>query len=331
MITRKLGPALAAGCTAVIKPSEETPYTALALCKLADEVGIPAGVVNILPTGREDVQVVGYSLCKDPHIRKVSFTGSTSVGKWLAENSASTMKKISLELGGNAPFIVFDDADLEVAVKALIASKFRNAGQACIASNRIFVQENIYEKFSAALVQKVETLKVGHGTDPNTHIGPLINQAGLKKVIKHVDDSVRLGAKILTGGSIHHELNAKGGTFYMPTVLSTLEDVDYPFQLQETFGPLIPLLRFKTEAEVVKMANNTNYGLAAYVCTKDLGKAYRVSEALEFGMVGVNEGSISYATAPFGGIKDSGIGREGGRYGLEEYTQLKYICMAYGK
>eukprot|EP01035_Chromulina_nebulosa_P019874 gene19874-25826_t len=330
MITRKLGPALAAGCTVILKPSEETPFSALAICAIADEVGIPSGVIQCLTVGRDEVIEVGTALCHSEYIRKLSFTGSNDVGKWLMRECASTLKKISLELGGSAPFIVFDDADIDVAIKALINSKFRNAGQACIASNRILVQAGIYDQFANALTNKVSKMKVGNGLDKDVQIGPLINSKGLQKVERHVADSVALGATVTIGGRIHSDLNANGGSFYLPTVLTDVTKDMLPFR-EETFGPLAPLLKFTTDEEAIEIANSTKYGLAGYICTKDLSRAWTVSEALEFGMIGVNEGGISHENVPFGGIKESGIGREGGPYGLDEYLELKYICMGLGK
>lgn len=331
MITRKVGPALAAGCTVVIKPSEETPLTALAFCAIAEEAGVPPGVINCLTVGRDEVVDVGKVLCNSPLIRKVSFTGSTPVGKWLMRESASTVKRVSLELGGNAPFIVFDDADLDVAVAALMSSKFRNAGQACIASNRVFVQDGVYDKFAQMLADKVsKTLKCGNGMDAGTSIGPLINQQGLAKVSRQAEDCLAKGATALTGGSIHEELNARGGTFFQPTVLTGVSSDMLPFQ-EETFGPLLPLMKFTTEEEVLAMANDSPFGLAGYACTQDLARAFRVSEELDCGMVGINEGGISADNTPFGGVKESGIGREGGTYGLEEYMETKYVCIGLGR
>lgn len=288
MITRKLGPALAAGCTVVIKPSEETPLSALALCAIAQEAGVPDGVVNCLTVGREEVEEVGMALCHSSVFKKLSFTGSTKVGKWLYRECSSTVKKLSLELGGNAPFIVFDDADLDVAVAALMNSKFRNAGQTCISSNRVLVQSGVYEKFSHLLAEKVSKLHCGNGLSKETTIGPLINRGGLDKVHRQVQDCLSQGATTLVGGAPHKELNAAGGTFYRPTVLTNVSLTMLPFS-EETFGPLVPLLMFETEQEAVEIANGTPYGLAAYACTRDLGRAWRLSEALEFGMVGLNE------------------------------------------
>ena len=325
MITRKLGPALAAGCTAVIKPAELTPLSALALCAIAHEAGVPAGVVNCLTVGREEVQEVGRALCHHDDLRKISFTGSTPVGKWLYRESADTVKKLSLELGGNAPFIVFDDADIDVAVKALINCKFRNTGQVCIASNRIFVQDGVYDAFATALSAKVQNIKCGDGFDATNSAGPLINAQGLSKVTSQVDDCVALGASVLLGGSPMQELNDLGGTFYKPTILTGVTPEMAPYR-EETFGPVAPLFRFTTEEEVIRMANDTPFGLAAYACTSNMSRAFRVSEALESGMVGINEGAISSDSVPFGGVKQSGLGREGGHWGIEEYLEMKYVC-----
>ncbi len=330
MITRKLAPALAAGCTAVIKPTEETPLSALAICAIVKEAGIPPGVVNCLTVAREDVEDVGRALCHSKLIRKVSFTGSTAVGKWLMRESSATVKRISLELGGNAPFIVFDDADVDVAVTACIQSKLRNSGQVCIASNRILVQEGIYDSFSQKLAVAVSKLKVGDGFELDTNVGPLINAKGLAKVASHVDDCVTKGATILTGGKPHHQLNRDGGSFYEPTVLIGVTRNMLPFK-QETFGPLIPLLKFKTEEEAISIANDTEYGLSAYFCTKNLARAFHVAEKLEAGIIGVNEGLVSSSNIPFGGWKESGIGREGGHQGIAEYLEEKYICLGLGK
>lgn len=330
MITRKLAPALGAGCTAVIKPSEDTPYSALAICAIVQEAGLPPGVVNCVTVGREEVQDVGRALCHSKHLRKVSFTGSTNVGKWLMREAASTVKKVSLELGGNAPFIVFDDADLDLALQALMAAKFRNAGQACIASNRILVHAGIYDKFAQMVTDAVKKLNVGDGFADNTNIGPLINAQGLKKVAAQVDDCVARGATVLTGGSYVHELNEKGGLFYQPTVLSGLTKEMLPYSY-ETFGPVLPLMKFHTVDEAIALANDTEFGLAAYFCTSDLGRAWYVAEALEVGIVGVNDGAVSLASTPFGGWKESGLGREGGHQGIAEYLEEKYISMNIGK
>jgi len=325
MITRKLGPALAAGCTAVIKPADLTPMSALALCVIAEEAGVPPGVVNCLTVAKEEVVAVGGALCHDPLLRKLSFTGSTGVGKWLMRECASTVKRLSLELGGNAPFIVFDDCDVETAVSALINAKFRNAGQTCISSNRIFVQAGVYDEFAAQLSARVKAMKVGDGMKRDTTLGPLINAASLEKVTRHVEDCVAKGATVQVGGQANGKLNSAGGTFFNPTVLTNITANMLPWS-EETFGPLAPLMRFESEEEVVKLANDTPFGLAAYACTKDLARSWRVAEQLESGMIGINEGAISSEIAPFGGIKESGVGREGGAWGIQEYLETKYVC-----
>ena len=319
MITRKAGAALAAGCTIVVKPAPATPLSALAIGLLAQEAGIPAGVLNIV-TG--DAVAVGGELTANPKVRKISFTGSTNVGRMLIRQSADTVKKVSMELGGNAPFIVFDDADLDLAIAGVLASKFRNAGQTCVCANRIFVQDGVYDAFAARLKDAVAAMKVGNGLDAGVVIGPLINQAAVDKVEAHVEDALSRGAKVLIGGKEH----ALGGFFYEPTILT---DVDPGSRLmsEETFGPVAPLIRFTDEAEVIARANDTESGLAAYIFTRDLGRSWRVTEALEFGIVGLNEGIISTAVAPFGGVKQSGIGREGSKYGIEEYLETKYVCL----
>ncbi|SHI06974.1 NAD-dependent succinate-semialdehyde dehydrogenase [Pollutimonas bauzanensis] len=318
MITRKAGAALAAGCTIVVKPATATPYSALALAELALEAGIPAGVFNVV-TGSSSV--IGAELTGNPLVRKLSFTGSTSVGKQLMAQCAGTMKKVSMELGGNAPFIVFDDADLEQAVAGVMASKFRNAGQTCVCANRIFVQDGIYDAFAARLKQVVEAQKVGNGLADNVDLGPLIDEAAVDKVQEHISDALSLGASVLTGGK-PHEL---GGLFFQPTILL---DVSAQAKLmqEETFGPVAPLIRFSTEEQAIAMANDTPFGLAAYFYTSDYERSWRVAEALECGIVGLNEGIISTELAPFGGIKESGVGREGSKYGLDDYLEIKYIC-----
>ncbi|WP_322102376.1 NAD-dependent succinate-semialdehyde dehydrogenase [Paraburkholderia sp. J41] len=320
MITRKAGPALAAGCTMVLKPSEETPLSAFALAVLAEQAGVPAGVFNVVSG---DAVAIGNALTESPVVRKLSFTGSTRVGKLLARQSADTLKKLSLELGGNAPFIVFDDADLEAAVQGAIASKFRNTGQTCVCVNRFYVQDGIYDAFTQALTKAVRELRVGNALKGEFDQGPLINEAALAKVEAHVADAQRHGAQVLTGGKRH----ALGGTFYEPTVIggATREMLVAD---EETFGPVAACFRFGTEQEVIALANDTPYGLSAYFYTRDLGRAWRVSEALESGMVGVNDGIISTEVAPFGGVKQSGLGREGSKYGLDEYLELKYVLMA---
>lgn len=319
MITRKVGPALAAGCTVVVKPASETPLSALALAALAQEAGVPAGVLNIV-TG--NARAIGGALTASPVVRKLSFTGSTGIGKLLAGQSTETLKKVSLELGGNAPFIVFDDADLDAAVQGALGSKYRNSGQTCVCTNRVLVQDGVYDAFAAKLVQAVNALKVAPATVEGAEQGPLINQKAVEKIEEHIADAVAKGAKVLAGGKPH----ALGGTFFEPTVLGDVP-ADALVARDETFGPLAPLFRFHTEEEAVRMANDTEFGLASYIYTRDLGRTWRVSEALEYGMVGVNEGLISTEVAPFGGIKESGSGREGSKYGIEDYLEIKYICM----
>ena len=320
MITRKAAPALAAGCTMVVKPASQTPLTALALAELADRAGIPAGVINVI-TG--SAGVVGNVLTGSPVVRKLSFTGSTEVGRQLMAECADSIKKVSLELGGNAPFIVFDDADLEKAVEGAMISKYRNSGQTCVCANRIFVQDGVYDAFSRRLVDAVENLKVGSGLEPNVQQGPLIDKAAMEKVARHIQDAISNGAELLTGGKPH----SLGGTFFQPTVLAGVT-ADMSVAVDETFGPVAPLIRFDDEADVIRMANDTPYGLAAYFYARDMGRIFRVAEALEYGMVGINTGLISTEVAPFGGVKQSGIGREGSRYGIDEYVEMKYLCLA---
>lgn len=319
MITRKCAPAIAAGCPVIIKPAEATPFTALALAKLAEDAGFPKGVINVI-TG--DAKQIGLELTKNPLVRKISFTGSTEVGKLLMEQAASTVKKISLELGGNAPFIVFDDADLSKAVQGAIACKFRNMGQTCVCANRILVQDKIYDKFTKKFLEAVKKLKVGNGMVADTDQGPLINNDAIKKVKAHIADAVRKGAKIIYGGK-PHEL---GGTFFQPTVLVNMKQTMLMAK-EETFGPVAGLFKFKTEEEAIAMANDTQYGLASYFYSTNFDRVWRVSESLEYGMVGINTGILSTAVAPFGGIKESGIGREGSKYGMDEYLEIKYLCM----
>ncbi|MGN8109140.1 NAD-dependent succinate-semialdehyde dehydrogenase [Paraburkholderia sp. 22098] len=319
MITRKAGPALAAGCTMVLKPSEETPLSALALAVLAEKAGIPPGVFNVISG---DAVAIGGALTESDVVRKLSFTGSTRVGKLLAKQSADTLKKLSLELGGNAPFIVFDDADLDAAVQGAMASKFRNTGQTCVCVNRFYVQDGIYDAFTLALAQAARKMRVGNALQGDVEQGPLINQAALTKVEAHVADALQKGAKVLTGAKPH----ALGGTFYEPTVLVDASSSMLIAQ-EETFGPVAACFRFKTEDEAVAAANATPFGLSAYFYTRDLARAWRVGEALESGMVGINEGILSTEVAPFGGVKQSGLGREGSKYGLDEYTELKYMMM----
>ncbi|MDR6392955.1 NAD-dependent succinate-semialdehyde dehydrogenase [Paraburkholderia phenoliruptrix] len=319
MITRKAGPALAAGCTMVLKPSEETPLSAFALAVLAEKAGIPPGVFNIVSG---DAAAIGGALTESNVVRKLSFTGSTRVGKLLAKQSADTLKKLSLELGGNAPFIVFDDADLDAAVQGAMASKFRNTGQTCVCVNRFYVQDGIYDAFTQALAQAARKMRVGNALQGDVEQGPLINPAALAKVQAHVADALQKGARALTGARPH----ALGGTFYEPTVLVDAKSSMLIAQ-EETFGPVAACFRFTTEEEAVAAANATPFGLSAYFYTRDLARAWRVGEALESGMVGINEGILSTEVAPFGGVKQSGLGREGSKYGLDEYTELKYMLM----
>jgi succinate-semialdehyde dehydrogenase / glutarate-semialdehyde dehydrogenase len=323
MITRKVAPALAAGCTVVVKPAEQTPLSALALAELAQRAGFPAGVFNVVTGSAAAAPVIGAELTSNPIVRKLSFTGSTEVGRLLMAQCAPTIKKVSLELGGNAPFIVFDDADLDAAVEGAMLSKYRNAGQTCVCANRLLVQDGIYDAFAARLAEKVGTLKVGAGTESGVSQGPLIDTAALAKVEAMIGDAVAKGARILTGGSRH----ALGGTFFQPTVLANVTS-DMRCAREEIFGPVAPLFRFKTEAEAIALANATEYGLAGYFYARDLGRVWRVAEALEYGIVGVNTGIISNEVAPFGGVKQSGIGREGSRYGIEDYLEIKYVCLA---
>src|SRR4051794_30289006 len=319
MITRKAGPALAAGCTVVIKPAGQTPYSALALAELAERAGIPKGVLNIL-TG--DSKAIGAELCASPVVRKLSFTGSTETGRVLMRQCADTIKKLSLELGGNAPFIVFDDADLDAAVEGALASKYRNAGQTCVCANRIYVQDSVYDTFSRRLADSVKGFKVGPGTEPGVLIGPLIDENGVKKVEAHVSDALSKGAKVILGGKRH----PRGGLFFEPTVIADVTPA-MVVSREETFGPVAPLIRFKTEAEVIGLANDTEFGLAGYFYSRDIGRIFRVAEKMETGIVGANAGIISTEVAPFGGVKQSGLGREGSKYGLEEFLEVKYLLI----
>lgn len=319
MITRKAAPALAAGCTMIVRPAELTPLSALALGVLAERAGIPAGVLQIV-TGK--AQEIGAEFTSNEIVRKLSFTGSTEVGRLLMEQCAPTIKRLSLELGGNAPFIVFDDADLDAAVEGAMVSKYRNAGQTCVCANRIYVQRGIYDKFAEKLAAKVKELKIGNGTEPGVVIGPLIEEKALDKVEAHIEDAVSKGAKLVTGGK------RLGGLFFEPGVLTGVTS-EMHIAKEETFGPLAPLFAFDTEEEAIAMANDTIFGLAAYFYTDNFSRAIRVSEALEYGMVGHNTGLISNEVAPFGGVKQSGLGREGSKYGIEEYLETKYICSAY--
>jgi succinate-semialdehyde dehydrogenase/glutarate-semialdehyde dehydrogenase len=319
MITRKVGPGLAAGCTMVVKPASQTPYSALALGELAIRAGIPKGVLNIV-TG--SARAIGAEITSNPIVRKVTFTGSTEVGRVLMRQSADTIKKLGLELGGNAPFIVFDDADLDAAVEGAIASKYRNAGQTCVCANRIYVQDSVYDAFAAKLTEKMKTLKVGRGTEAGVNIGPLIDEAGLAKVEEHVADAVAKGAKVVAGGKRH----ALGGRFYEPTILTGVTPA-MKISVEETFGPVAPLFRFKDEAEALALANNTEFGLASYFYSRDIGRVWRVAEGLETGIVGINTGIISNEVGPFGGVKQSGVGREGSKYGIQDFLEIKYLCM----
>jgi succinate-semialdehyde dehydrogenase/glutarate-semialdehyde dehydrogenase len=319
MITRKAGPALAAGCTMVIKPASQTPFSALALCELAERAGIPKGVLGVV-TG--SAGAIGSELTGNPLVRKFTFTGSTEIGKLLMAQCASTVKKVSLELGGNAPFIVFDDADLDAAVEGAIASKYRNTGQTCVCANRFYVQDGVYEAFSRRLADKVSQMKVGNGLEAGVVQGPLIDSKAVDKVEEHIADAVGKGASVVVGGKRH----ALGGTFFEPTVLADVTS-EMAVAREETFGPVAPLFRFKTEAELAALANATEYGLAAYFYSRDIGRIWRTAEAIEFGIVGINVGIISTEVAPFGGMKESGIGREGSKYGIEEFLEVKYLCM----
>jgi succinate-semialdehyde dehydrogenase / glutarate-semialdehyde dehydrogenase len=319
MLCRKLAPAIAAGCTMVLKPAELTPLSALAVAVLAERAGLPKGVLNIV-TG--DAKTIGAELTGNRKVRKLSFTGSTAVGKLLMKQCADSVKKLSLELGGNAPFIVFDDADLDLAADGAIASKFRNAGQTCVCANRLYVQDAVYDAFTQKLRERVEALKVGNGTEPGVQIGPLINEAAITKVQAHIDDAVAKGASIATGGKGH----LAGKLFFTPTLLTNATQ-DMRIAKEETFGPVAPIFRFKTEAEAIELANSTESGLAAYFYGRDVGRVWRVAEALEFGIVAANTGLFSIEIAPFGGMKESGIGREGSKYGIEEYLEIKYLCL----
>jgi succinate-semialdehyde dehydrogenase / glutarate-semialdehyde dehydrogenase len=319
MITRKAGPALAAGCPIVIKPATATPYSAFAMAVLAERAGVPAGVLSVL-TG--SAKAIGGEMTTNPIVRKLTFTGSTEIGKQLMSQCAGTVKKVSLELGGNAPFIVFDDADLDEAVKGAIASKYRNTGQTCVCANRLLVQNGVYDAFAAKLADAVKALKVADGMTEGAQQGPLIDMSAIEKVEDHIRDALSKGARIVVGGERH----SLGGTFFQPTVLA---DVTTAMKVtrDETFGPVAPLFRFDTEEQAIQMANDTEYGLAAYFYSRDIGRVWRVADALEYGIIGINEGIISTEVAPFGGMKESGIGREGSKYGIEEYMEIKYLCM----
>ena len=319
MITRKAGPALAAGCTMVIKPASATPFSALALCELAERAGIPKGVLAVV-TGSSGP--IGKELTTNSLVRKFTFTGSTEIGKQLMQQCATTVKKVSLELGGNAPFIVFDDADLDSAVEGAMASKYRNTGQTCVCANRLFVQDGVYDAFAKKFADKVSTMKVGNGLEDGVVQGPLIDMKAVEKVEEHISDALAKGARVITGGKRHE----KGGQYFQPTILA---DVTPAMKVthEETFGPVAPLYRFKTEDELLKLANDTEYGLAAYFYSRDIGRIWRVAEGIEAGIIGINVGIISTEVAPFGGVKESGIGREGSKYGMDEFLEVKYLCM----
>ena len=322
MITRKVAPGLAVGCTFVIKPAEATPLTALAAVFLAEQAGMPPGVVNVVVGNGDKSPEIGLEMCTNPTVRKVSFTGSTEVGRILLRQSADTVKKLSLELGGNAPFLVFDDADLDAAVDGAIASKFRNAGQTCVCANRIYVQDGVYDEFARKFAAKVGEMKVGPGVEPGVLIGPLIEPAAVEKVERHVTDAVSQGAKVLLGGKRHE----RGGLFFEPTVLTGVTRA-MVVSREETFGPLAPLIRFKTEQEAIELANDSEFGLAGYFYSRDIGRVIRVAEAMECGLVGVNAGVIANEAVPFGGVKQSGLGREGSKYGIDDYLEIKYVCL----
>jgi succinate-semialdehyde dehydrogenase/glutarate-semialdehyde dehydrogenase len=323
MITRKVAPAFAAGCTVVAKPAEATPLSALALMELAEQAGFPQGVFNVIVGNGDKSPEIGLEMCTNPVVRKVSFTGSTEVGRILLRQCADTVKKLSLELGGNAPFIVFDDADLDAAVEGALASKYRNAGQTCVCANRLYVQDGVYDAFANKLAARVARFKVGAGTEEGVTIGPLIEPAAIAKVEEHVADALAKGAKLALGGKRH----ARGGLFFEPTILT---DVTPQMRVarEETFGPVAPLFRFRTDDEAIAMANDTEFGLAAYFYSRDVGRIFRAAEGIESGMIGVNTGLISTAEAPFGGVKQSGLGREGSKYGIDEYLEVKYLCLA---
>lgn len=323
MITRKVAPAIAAGCTIVLKPAEQTPLSALALAVLAEQAGIPPGVLNIITADSDNSIAIGKVLCASPVVRKVTFTGSTPVGRILMQQSASSIKKMSLELGGHAPFIVFEDADLDAAIEGAMISKYRNAGQTCVCTNRFYVHAKVYDSFVEKLASRVSgTLSVGEGFEDKVTTGPLIDDAAIAKVQEHVADAIAKGAKVVTGGAAH----SRGGRFYQPTVLANINE-DMLCMREETFGPVAPVVKFTDEAEVIGLANNTDYGLASYFYSRDIGRIFRVAEALEYGMVGVNTGLISNEMAPFGGVKQSGLGREGSVYGMDDFMEMKYVCL----
>jgi succinate-semialdehyde dehydrogenase/glutarate-semialdehyde dehydrogenase len=322
MIARKIAPALAAGCTVVCKPAEDTPLTSLALVRLAEEAGVPAGVLNIVTASRERASEVADVWLDDARVRKISFTGSTPVGKHLARRSADTLKRLSLELGGNAPFIVFDDADLDAAVDGLLAAKFRNGGQTCVSPNRVFVQAGVHDRYVEKLAERIAALKVGPASDEASQIGPMINAKAVDKIERHVQDALDSGARLVVGGQ---RLSALGPNFFAPTLLVGA-DATMACSCEETFGPVVPVTRFETEDEVIAAANGTPFGLAAYFYSRDVCRIWRVAEALETGLVGINEGALAAEAAPFGGVKESGYGREGSVHGLDDYTVLKYVC-----
>ena len=323
MITRKVAPAIAAGCTIVLKPAEQTPLSALALAELAEQAGIPPGVLNIITGDSEQSIEMGQVLCTSPTVRKLTFTGSTPVGRILMQQCAPSIKKMSLELGGHAPFIVFEDADVDAAIEGAMISKYRNAGQTCVCTNRFYVHASLYDSFASKLAARVSaSLSVGEGFEDKVTTGPLIDEAAVAKVQEHVQDAVAKGAKILCGGAPHE----RGGRFYQPTVITQVTE-DMLCMREETFGPLAPIVKFTDEAEVIRLANNTDYGLASYFYSRDIGRIFRVAEALEYGMVGVNTGLISNEMAPFGGVKQSGLGREGSVYGMDDFMEMKYVCL----
>jgi succinate-semialdehyde dehydrogenase/glutarate-semialdehyde dehydrogenase len=322
MITRKIAPALAAGCTIVIKPAEQTPLSALALAELAHRAGIPAGVINVLTADSENSIAIGKVLCDSPIVRHLSFTGSTPVGRILMAQSAPTIKKLALELGGHAPFIVFDDADIDAAIEGAMISKYRNAGQTCVCTNRFYVHDTVHDVFVRKLAEAVGKINVGNGVDAGVQQGPMIDAQAVEKVSEHVADALAKGAKLESGGHVH----ALGGLFYQPTVLSNVSN-DMKIMHEETFGPVAAVVRFTTEQEVIAAANDTDFGLASYFYSRDIGRIWRVAEQLEYGMVGINTGLISNEVGPFGGVKQSGLGREGSTYGIDEYLELKYLCL----
>ena len=322
MITRKVAPAIAAGCTIVIKPAEQTPLSALALGELAKEAGIPDGVINIVTADAANSVAIGQALCAAPAVRHLSFTGSTPVGRILMEQCAPTIKKVALELGGHAPFIVFEDADLDAAVEGAIQSKYRNAGQTCVCTNRFYVHQSLHDAFVQKLAEATKKIKVAPGLEPGSQLGPLIDQQAVDKVKSHVEDAISKGAQLVIGGKSH----ALGGTFYEPTILSNVTN-DMLITYEETFGPVAPIISFESDEEAIRLANNSQFGLASYFYSRDIGRIWKAAEALEYGIVGVNSGIISNEVGPFGGIKQSGLGREGSVYGMDEYLELKYVCL----